>query len=966
MKKLGKALILSTSIVTGAASITFSPLQTMKIEASSSISITKTSFQTITSLPVHSGAGTSYKNIYTIPKGGIVSATVKNGSWYKVSYIYSSKGKNTVKTGWVNENYLKEYNQLISEKNYYVSNKTANLYPAPNTSKKCTYTVSSNNGFYSTQKVVNSIGQTWYRVTFNGKTLYISSSYVTKSSFVSFSPQKYKAVKETYVYQGLGNAYKKLKTIPKGAIITSAGRIGNWYAVSYGGAAGFINSSDFSKYSPITYKTTSTNTTYYFTNKTVKFYPSADLLQAAVYSVPSSTGFASTKKVENSLGQTWYQISYNGQDLYVQSTDAEAATAKTFSQLQLQANQNTVIYQSFGSVFKPLATIQKNEKIKVTQKINNWYLVSYKGITGYVYSTNFSVYTPPVTYQDTPTSAAYYFTNKTAVLYSSPDTNSKTVATMDANNGFASSVIGTNSENKDTFYKVSFNNQNLYVKSTDVTSSSFTSFTSAPYQAKVDTYLYQSFGNDFNKLIKIPKNTVLKISKKINSWYSVSYGNQTGYAFSGDFSAYTPQVTEQAITPTTYDTTTSLNVRKSADASADLLTTIPGSTIVIASAKTSNNWYKVTYNGKTGYASGSYLNQVITGDPLTAHDGYQFIDLRTHSNVTAAQINNYIASYVESTGKKSILTNKGQAFIDAGNKYGVNALYLAAHAILESAYGTSTIALAKNNLFGYHAYDADPFIAAYKFSSVEDCIDYAARVIKVNYLTPTGSYYKTPILGFKTTDMSNTRIDANSIGMNYYYASDQNWGKSIARHMQNILAYNKNDYADAQPDTSVQTYPAIPVAMEVFPPGVTAIAKKNLTLNSAKGILDNVKTLSSGSSFTFVEKTNDDWVELQTGGQTYWTHDINFYTFKSCLSVKNLGRATTYGLNVRTGPGTSYPNVLDQNSNNISIDPTEYISINLNKDGSLAMDSTKQWYNVTLANGQTGWVGAKYVTFELQ
>ena len=59
---------------------------------------------------------------------------------------------------------------------------------------------------------------------------------------------------------------------------------------------------------------------------------------------------------------------------------------------------------------------------------------------------------------------------------------------------------------------------------------------------------------------------------------------------------------------------------------------------------------------------------------------------------------------------------RGQSFIDAGKTYGVNALYLAAHAIHESAFGTSDIALGKNNLFGFGSYDASPFIASYRFS----------------------------------------------------------------------------------------------------------------------------------------------------------------------------------------------------------------------------------------------------------
>ncbi|PNB76893.1 peptide-binding protein, partial [Pseudomonas sp. FW305-BF6] len=98
----------------------------------------------------------------------------------------------------------------------------------------------------------------------------------------------------------------------------------------------------------------------------------------------------------------------------------------------------------------------------------------------------------------------------------------------------------------------------------------------------------------------------------------------------------------------------------------------------------------VTFNGQTGFVSGAYLKEVTT-DPGINRDTYQFVDLRTQSSVTAKQINDYIAAYVNLKGKKSVLTGQGQLFIDAGKQYGVNALYLAAHAIHESGYGTSAI-----------------------------------------------------------------------------------------------------------------------------------------------------------------------------------------------------------------------------------------------------------------------------------
>ena len=42
--------------------------------------------------------------------------------------------------------------------------------------------------------------------------------------------------------------------------------------------------------------------------------------------------------------------------------------------------------------------------------------------------------------------------------------------------------------------------------------------------------------------------------------------------------------------------------------------------------------------------------------------------------------------------------------------------------------------------------------------------------------------------------------------MNFYYASDPNWGKGITRHMQNILPYDQAYYSEATADTTVCHY----------------------------------------------------------------------------------------------------------------------------------------------------------------
>ncbi len=803
MKKMGRVLLVSTGILVGTSSISCPNIGLETSKASAAIVNIKTKYQTSANLNLRQGAGTTYKSLVIIPKGKVITATQRNGNWYKVTY--------SSKTGWVSGTYLKEYYKYTTQATaYYFTNKTTKLYPTPDTKKAAVYSVVVNNGFYSTQNIVNSIGQTWFRVSYNGKTLYVNSADVTKSAVATFAQTKYKAIKNTSLYQTYGVSSKVLSSIPSGTVISSSKRVGNWYIVTLNGKTGYVYINNFTKVNEIKYETTST--AYYFTKAVTNLYATPDATKPVVTTVNGDNGFASTQKATDLVGKIWYRINYNG--------------------------------------------------------------------------------------------------------------------------------------------------KNLYVKSEDVTANSFTTFTTTNYKALNSTYLYESFGNASKQLIQIPKDTVIPISKKIGNWYSVSYNGVNGYVRAVDFGK-SDVVTITNITDTTYITTSELNLRQSYNASSPLLTVIPVNMVLIATDKTSNNWYKVSYNGKTGYVSGTYIKQVKTGDPMTSRDSYQFIDLRTPSPVSAAQINTYIASNVKS-GVKSILTGQGQLFIDAGNKYGINALYLAAHAIHESGFGTSQISLGKNNLFGFGSYDSTPYIASYKFMSVQENVEYIARSIKSTYLNPSNWKYKGAYLGFSTKDMSNVRIDAASEGMNFYYATDPNWGKLIAQHMQKILPFDKAYYDKAQPNTTIPGSPSTPVGSDVFPVNIQAVAKGNVDLYTAKGDTSKVKSIAAGTAFLLLEKTNNYWIKLTIDGNVFWTNSIKLNAYSQTLSVKNLGRITTDGLNVRSAATTTVNNVIG------TLNLNNYVSIATNTDGTLTMDSTKKWYKIQLANGSFGWVSSSYVKQELK
>ena len=70
-------------------------------------------------------------------------------------------------------------------------------------------------------------------------------------------------------------------------------------------------------------------------------------------------------------------------------------------------------------------------------------------------------------------------------------------------------------------------------------------------------------------------------------------------------------------------------------------------------------------------------------------------DLQIKSNITSLQLENAINKIKHDHKLKGL----GSAFLEAENRYNVNAIILASIACLESGYGTSKLAIEKNNLF---------------------------------------------------------------------------------------------------------------------------------------------------------------------------------------------------------------------------------------------------------------------------
>ncbi len=274
-----------------------------------------------------------------------------------------------------------------------------------------------------------------------------------------------------------------------------------------------------------------------------------------------------------------------------------------------------------------------------------------------------------------------------------------------------------------------------------------------------------------NKIVKeeVVGNTVIKSS--VNKIVEIGTG---GYA-----RKYNVKVGDKL-----YVTTNFLAVRIDAKEDSEKLITLKKDSKVEL-LKKQEEWYKIKYNTYIGWAKAecfTYLNPSEKKEEITKNNKYtkeQLINtlsfdmmLNKPSGLSLEQYKKIFAT--ESRDEKNIFKNNAQYFYYAEKQYNVNGVFLAAVAIHESGWGGSAIASNKNNLFGYGAYDRNPYNSAYEFSNYAEGIDLLARVFAKYYLNPSG----TKIYDGNIADGCYYN-GATLTGVNKKYATDKNWANGV-------------------------------------------------------------------------------------------------------------------------------------------------------------------------------------------
>lgn len=206
----------------------------------------------------------------------------------------------------------------------------------------------------------------------------------------------------------------------------------------------------------------------------------------------------------------------------------------------------------------------------------------------------------------------------------------------------------------------------------------------------------------------------------------------------------------------------------------------------------SDSWYKISCGSAIGWVKSESTTNINPNAPIengsNGKDGNEKsaselnakldfnMQLNTPSGLSLDQFKKVLS---DSKDTNKIFENNAQYFYYIEKQYNINGVFVASIGIHESAWGTSQIAKNKNNLFGYGAYDSNPYNGAYNFSNCSEAIDLLARVLVKYYLNSKG----TSIYGGETA-VGTYYNGATLSGVNKRYATDKNWANAVYTYMK--------------------------------------------------------------------------------------------------------------------------------------------------------------------------------------
>lgn len=280
------------------------------------------------------------------------------------------------------------------------------------------------------------------------------------------------------------------------------------------------------------------------------------------------------------------------------STAASGEAAKVTTAVHLRSDKST----SASS----LGIISGGTTVTVINKSDSsWYKVSVNGKSGYMFSEYIQLGSSSSA--STPQTDGNYAAQTTAGVYlrSGKGTNYSAVTLV---NEYTDVTVTDMSSSG--WYGVTVNGKTGYISSRylkltgeQTSSAPSVSLSNASAWTSAGVYLRNGKSTSSGSVALINQYTPVTVTDTSDSeWYGVTVEGKSGYIYSKYIKFASGTAPSTTMTTDAY-----LNMRSSPNTSSSVLMVIPENTSVSVVEKTSSEWYKVSYNNKTGYVSSQYL-----------------------------------------------------------------------------------------------------------------------------------------------------------------------------------------------------------------------------------------------------------------------------------------------------------------------------------------------------------------------
>ncbi|WP_413304948.1 SH3 domain-containing protein [Bacillus sp. 1P10SD] len=577
----------------------------------------------------------------------------------------------------------------------------------------------------------------WARVLANGVEGYVSSTFLSNvnpnsTSGSNSNPAVTPVTKYVNVDSGLLNLRTSASTnssiilkIAKGTVVKVSSESGGWAKIEVYGQTGYVSSQYLSATKQ---NTTDTPKVQQQIIKFVSIQPGSSLNLRSSGSTNSTildklTNGAEVKVISESSG--WTKIQVNGKEGYVCS-DYLSLSKQTSDPLQSGEELTTTEYVnvSLGSsldMFNSPSTnssilvkLVRGLEVAVFSKSNGWTKIEAYGQIGYVYTENLSPTKPDngSNNSENPSSTVEKYVN---IIYGS-SLNLRADASSSAPiiSKLARGTIVTVYSEVNGWANVTANGQTGYVSSQYLsTTEPFNPNTTGGTIEKI----YQSYNISLTDMVKMQMASSPQTDKK-----------------------YSTFIREDALTlidtATGIVTGTGWNVRGGAGSKYWVIGQVNNQDKLQILSKVKGtdgfDWYQINYNKTWVNASPDDVSFYVNPNNLSNRtvDSMQFLKLSVTANLNATEVNERILA------GKGILQGLASTFINAGNTYGVNEVYLISHALLETNNGKSELAngvlingKTVYNMFGIGAYDSTAVTSGAQFAYNEGWFTPEAAII---------------------------------------------------------------------------------------------------------------------------------------------------------------------------------------------------------------------------------------------